>query len=99
MELYLVYEFIYHNFDEDREEGIEFFGLHKSKEEAIKIANRRVKKGIKEYDVVLSKEISNIKNPFKETDMVDMYREDDNIEAPIYSICIKKFEIGRKDEK
>ena len=44
MELYLVYEFIYHNFDEDREEGIEFFGLHKSKEEAIKIANRRVKK-------------------------------------------------------
>ena len=48
---------------------------------------------------MLSKEISNTRNPFKETDMVDMYREDDNIEAPIYSICIKKFEIGRKDEK
>lgn len=48
---------------------------------------------------MLSEEISNTENPFEETDMVDMYREDDEIEAPIYSICIKKFKIGRKDEK
>lgn len=99
MELYLVYEFIYHNFDEDREEGIEFFELHKSKEKARRVANKRVKKGIKEYDVVLSEEISNTDNPFEETDTVDMYREGDEIETPIYSICIKKFKIGRKDEK
>ncbi len=99
MELYLVYEFIYHNFDEDRQEGIEFFGIHKSKEKAVRIANKRVKKGIKEYDVVLSEEMSNTRNLFEKTDCVDMYREDDEIEAPIYSICIKKFKIGRKDEK
>ena len=99
MELYLVYEFIYHNFDEDRQEGIEFFGIHKSKEKAVRIANKRVKKGIKEYDVVLSEEMSNTRNLFEKTDCVDMYREDDEIEAPIYSICIKKFKIGRKDKK
>lgn len=99
MELYLVYEFIYHNFDEDRQEGIEFFGIHKSKEKAIRIANKRVKKGIKEYDVVLSEEMSNTENLFEKTDCVDMYRDNDEIEAPIYSICIKKFKIGRKDVK
>ncbi len=97
MELYLVYEFIYHNFDEDQEESIKFFGLYQDKKQAIKVANKRVKKGIKEYDVVLSDDISNAENPFNETNSVDMYRENDDIVAPIYSIYIKKLKMkGRK---
>lgn len=36
MDLYLVYEFTYHNFDEDIMECIDFFGLHENKEDAIK---------------------------------------------------------------
>ncbi len=34
MEIYLVYEFIYNNYDEDIEEGINFFGLYQNEEEA-----------------------------------------------------------------
>ena len=38
MEIYLVYEFIYNNYDEDIEEGINFFGLYQNEEEAKKVA-------------------------------------------------------------
>ena len=98
MESYLVYEFIHHNFDEDIMEGIEFFGLYEEQEEAIKKANERVRIGLKENNVVLSEEISNIENPFEETNCIEMYREDDEIEAPIYSIMIEKLKLERKDE-
>lgn len=98
MESYLVYEFINNNFDEGIIEEIEFIGLYEDKKEAIKKANERVRIGLKENDVVLSKDISNIENPFKETNCVEMYREDDEIEVPIYSIVIKKLKLERKDK-
>ncbi len=98
MEGYLVYEFINHNFDEDILEEVEFFGLYEDKEEAIKKANERVQIGLKEYNVELSKEISNIENPFEKTNCVEMYREDGDMEVPIYSILIKKLKLERKNE-
>lgn len=94
MEFYLVYEFIYHNFDEDRDENAQFFGLYNNREDAIKEAMERIDYGIKEYDVVLSPDdIQNKKNIFKENNSIEMYRDDDEFEVPIYSICIKKLEM------
>lgn len=79
-------------------EEIEFSGLYEDQKEAIKKANERVRIGLKENNVVLSEEISNIENPFKETNCVEIYREDDEIEVPIYSILIKKIKLERKDK-
>ncbi len=77
--------------------GVNFKTINND-EEAIKIANERVKKGIKEYDVVLEEEISNRENPFNEIDSVYMFRKNNEMESPIYSIHIKKFKKERKDE-
>ncbi len=97
MEIYLVYEFIYNNYDEDIEEGINFFGLYQNEEEAKKIAERRIKVGKKENDVVL-RDISNKKHPFEGANCVDMYRKDENLVSPIYSICIEKFIMKGNDK-
>lgn len=94
MECYLVYEFIYHNFDEDIEENIEFFGLYKSKRDAVKKAMERIDYGIEKYDVVLSPEDYNKKKRiFSKNDSVEMYRDDDEFETSIYSIRIKKLKM------
>ena len=52
MDLYLVYEFTYHSYDDDIMECVDFFGLHKNKEDAIKEALERVIKGYVECDLL-----------------------------------------------
>lgn len=52
MDLYLLYEFTYHNYDDDIMECVDFFGLHKNKEDAIKEALERVIKGYVECDLL-----------------------------------------------
>lgn len=89
MEFYLVYEFIYHDFDEDRNENIEFFGLFNNKEDAIKKASERIDYGVKEFNVVLLPEdMLNKDNLFKENNGVELYRNN-QFDIPIYSIYIK----------
>lgn len=98
MEVYLVYEFIYHNYDEDIEENIEFIGLYRNEKEAKKVARKRIKHGIKECNVVLSKNQTNKKDPFEKSNCVDMYRKNGEMVYPIYSIYIEKFNVKGKDK-
>lgn len=94
MKLYLVYEFINHNYDEDLTEDVEFIGLYRNIREAKKIANERVEDGIKLYCVELA-EGENKRNPFAKTNCVEMCRAG-HPETIIYSICIKKLKLGGK---
>lgn len=94
MEVYLVYEFTYKNFDEDIEENIEFFGIFKNQDKAIEKANERIKIGLEESDVIIDKELENEENPFSKYNSVSMYRDDyEEYDPPIYSIKIEKLKI------
>lgn len=94
MKLYLVYEFTYNNMRECITEDIDFYGLFKNKDEAIRTANKRVKIGIKNNDVVIQNDVVDKKNPFNETDPIYMYREDyTEYESPIYSINIAMLKV------
>ncbi len=94
MQLYLVYEFIYNNLDECITEEIQFIGLYRSKSNAIDVANKQVRLGEKNYDVVISKEVTNTISPFSESNSIEMCREDyNNDDTPIYSINIKELKI------
>lgn len=52
MDLYLVYEFTYHNFDEDITEDVDFFGLYEDRKEAEKMGLKRILKGFDEAEVI-----------------------------------------------
>lgn len=52
MDLYLVYEFTYNDFDENISERIDFFGLYEDREDAVKKALERVVKGYVECDLL-----------------------------------------------
>lgn len=93
MEVYLVYEFTYCSIDDCITEEIEFFGLFKNKDEAINKSKERINKGIKE-DFVMSDDVTNKEDPFKETNSISMYRKDyEKDDSPIYSINIRMFKI------
>ena len=93
MDLYLVYEFTYHSYDDDIMECVDFFGLHKNKEDAIKEALERV---IGDYPITEESKKQKILEKLKKTNyfhhknnviMCRIY--DKSIE--VYSINIKKF--------
>lgn len=96
MDCYLVYEFVYHNSDNDTDEEVEFFGLYKSRRDAVKKALKRIDYGIENYNVVLSPDDSKKKNVFWGNNLAEMYRDDDEFEMPVYSICIKKFRVKER---
>lgn len=94
MEVYLVYELTYKNFDEGLEESVEFFGIFKNQDKAIEKANERIKIGIIESDVIVDKELENEENLFNKYNSVLMYRDDyEEYDPPIYNIGIEKFKI------
>lgn len=92
MKVYLLYEFINRNYDEDILEEVKIIGAYRDISTAIKKANERVKYGIKEYNVEIKPSIKNKENPFKETWCVEMCRENTE-KVEIYSIIIKELEI------
>ena len=92
MSCFLVYEFTYCSYDEDIPEDIIFCGLYKTIEEAIKKGNERVKIGIENENVIVSKDLINRDNPFLETNNVAMCRDDEDGRT-VYTINIKEFKI------
>ena len=92
MECFLVYEFVYHNFDECINEEIEFYGLYTDRKLANRVANKRIKNGIEKFDVIVDPSIKDKTNLFKNRDTVSMYR-DCKDESPIYDIVIKKLKL------
>ena len=49
---YLVYEFTFHNFDDDIEEQVGFFGIYNGRNSAKKMAIERVMKGIEKENCI-----------------------------------------------
>ena len=92
MSCFLVYEFTYCSYDEDIPEDIIFCGLYKTIEEAIKKGNERVKIGIENENVIVSKELIHRGNPFLDTNSVEMCRDDEDGRT-VYTINIKEFKI------
>ncbi len=97
MECYLVYEFIYYDLDEDRNEEIEFHGLYSNKKKAIDVANKRLKYGLKKYDVIVDPNIKDKTNLFNNRYSVEMYRNKDS-ESPVYSINIEKLYVEGRNK-
>ena len=52
MDLYLVYEFTYHSYDDDIMECVDFFGLYEDRKEAEKMGLERILKGFDEDEVI-----------------------------------------------
>ena len=98
MELFLVYEFVYHDFDDDRNEEIEFHGLYTDRELASKIANKRVKYGLKNFNVIIDPDITDKTNLFKNRDTVSIYRDEENLDLPVYDITIKKLKLEGRNK-
>ena len=92
MSCFLVYEFTYCSNDEDIPEDIIFCGLYKTIEEAIKKGNERVKIGIENENVIVSKELIHREKPFLDTNSVEMCRDDEDGRT-VYTINIKEFKI------
>jgi len=92
MTYFLVYEFTYFSYDEDIQEEILFHGLYNNKEEAIKKGNERIQMGIKDENVIVSKDIKNQENPFVEANCVEMCRDDEDGRT-VYTINIKEFKV------
>lgn len=92
MSCFLVYEFTYCSYDEDIPEDIIFCGLYKTIEEAKKKGNERVKIGIENENVIVSKDLINRENPFIDTNCVEMCRDDEDGRT-VYTINIKEFKI------
>lgn len=92
MTYFLVYEFTYCSFDEDIPENILFLGLYKNKEDAVKKGNERVKNGIENENVIVSKDLINRDNPFVVTNSVEMCRDDEDGRT-VYTINIKEFKV------
>lgn len=91
-EVYLLYEFVNRNYDEDILEEVEIIGIYSNISTALKKANERVKYGIEECNVVIDSSIKNKKNPFNETWCVEMCRQGVK-DATIYSIIIKRLQV------
>ena len=92
MSYFLVYEFTYCSFDEDIPEDILFLGLYKTREDAVKKGNERIKVGIEDFNVIVSKDLINRENPFIDTNSVEMCRDDEDGRT-VYTINIKEFKV------
>lgn len=90
MKIYVVYEKFC--VDWNNGEDAKFFieSAYKNKRRAIKKANTLVKES-KQYDFYVDKKLSKKKNPFKNNNCVDLYKEEQ--EEKIKSIVIEEIKL------
>lgn len=89
MIVYIVYEINYEDLKTEADDSISFCTLHKNKRRAEKTANKLINKA-KRNNLYMDKHIQNKKRPFKKTNKVDFYYDDECQDYKVTSIGFKE---------
>lgn len=89
MIVYVVYEINHADFETGLDGSILFYNTYKNKRKAQKKAKELVNKA-KEDDLYMDNDIQNKKNPFKRTNIVDFYHDDECQDYKVTSIGLEE---------
>ncbi len=89
MNIYIVYEMNYADFETGLDDNISFCGAYKNKRKAMRKAKELMKKAQKD-NLYVDNYISNKKNPFKRNNCVDFYHDDDCQDYRVTSIIMEE---------
>ncbi len=89
MIIYVIYEINYADFKTLLNDEMYFYGAYKNKRKAMRKAKELMKNAQKD-NLHLDNDISNKKNPFKRTNWVDFYSDDECQEERVTSIIMEE---------
>lgn len=92
MVVYVVYEMNYADFETGLDDSISFCGVYKNKRKAIKKAKELMRSAQKD-NLFIDNYISGRRNPFKNNNWVDLYKEETEQEERIGSIVMEEIKL------
>lgn len=92
MIIYLLYEKFYADYENGEDDEVIINGAFKNKRKAIKKGMKLVNDS-KKYDFYLDEDIKNKRNPFKNNNWVDFYKEETEQEEKVKSIILEEIKL------
>lgn len=92
MIIYIVYQKFYADFENSLDDEVYIECGYKNKRKAIKKAKELINQAKSEY-LYIDEDISNKRNPFKNNNWVDLYKEENEQETRVSSIIMEEIKL------